>query len=193
VTSIDVVAWYDPRHGSQGTGDAAKRLNVTQLVVSLLTMIAAYGVWFHPILPNDPVSGSGSSGRPEASSRSGPVSRSDAERAVGYALSRVGLPCTCDAAGLMVAAWGRGGKALDDFVGDQWNEMSERTSDNGYQPGVLRPGDLMFYGSYSHGVEYVTMYIGYDEMITVSGTDNVAKVSDIYAFLCSSICRTWSP
>jgi peptidoglycan DL-endopeptidase CwlO len=154
-----VVAWYSGRHTSSGDGkDESGRLNRIMLVGMILSLIAAYGAWLHPISPNEP--------QPQPSSGSSDMSsQSSASQAVDFALSQIGSPYVYggagpyedgyDCSGLMMAAWASAGVSIPRDSYEQWAELPHvKMSD-------LQPGDLLFYNGFGH----VAMYVGHNEII----------------------------
>lgn len=157
MSAMAAIAWYRGRHASSDGSDNQWLWNLTTLVVAFLTMIAAYGVWLHPIVPNEPgVSSSGSSG----SSR-----QLNGSRAVSFALSQIGSPYVWgatgpykdgyDASGLVTTAWVHAGVSIPRFTYKEWAKLPHVSEAD------LQPGDLLFYANLGH----VAMYAGHDEII----------------------------
>jgi cell wall-associated NlpC family hydrolase len=89
-----------------------------------------------------------------------------AGKAVAYVCSKIGNmyaygaagPIYFDCSGLMLAAWGTAGVSLAHYT------VSQRQQTTPISAGMLRPGDLIFYGSSSYPY-HVAMYIGNGIMV----------------------------
>lgn len=157
MSATAAIAWYRGRHASGDSGDGSWLWNLALLLVAILTMIAAYGAWLHPIVPNDPGVGS-----PENSGSSSQFNRS---QVVSFALSQIGSPYVYgatgpykdgyDCSGLMTAAWARAGVSIPRTTYEQWGKLPHVSRAN------LQPGDLLFYD----GLGHVAMYVGHNEII----------------------------
>jgi len=121
-------------------------------------MIAAYGVWFHPISPNEP-------GFNNSSSGSNAPSQPSASQAVDFALSQIGSPYVYggagpyndgyDSSGLLMTAWEHAGLQIPRDPYGMWIKLPH------VQKSALQPGDILFYNDFSH----VAMYIGHNDII----------------------------
>lgn len=150
-------AWYRGRHTSTNPGDDSLPWNIAMLAVAILTMIAAYGAWLHPMPPDE--SGPGPSKSVGVSPQPKP------SEAVSFALSQIGSPYVWgatgpfkdgyDASGLVMAAWRHAGVSIPRTIFEEWAKLPHVSRAD------LKSGDLVFFDGFGH----VAMYIGHNEII----------------------------
>jgi cell wall-associated NlpC family hydrolase len=164
VSATAVTALYRGQHVASGGGDESRPWNVAMLIVAILTMIAAYGAWLRPTVPNEPRPNPPNKSEPNFSRPTGVPPNLKASKAVSFALSQIGSPYIFggtgpfkqgyDCSGLVMAAWAHAGVSIPrTSYGDASLPHVSRAD--------LRPGDILLYAGDGH----VAMYAGHGEII----------------------------
>jgi len=165
------IAWYQGRHGSNGHEDHRWLI---ELVVAILTMIAAFGAWLHPFVPNDP--------KPAPSRSAGVPSSPVSTKAVDFALSQIGARYVYgatgpyktgyDDSGLAEDAWAHAGVMIPRTRMEDWEWLYHIPKAD------IQPGDLIFFYT---DISHVSIYIGHGDIIDSPGQGSPGQGQEVDA------------